>query len=168
MSWVLTLPLPTARSKLCCKLPFSAFTMPLYLVFRTWQMESQEFGPWVQNFGFTKNKEVSAFFMTSPQLKGHSNRSLRMVHQPIDHDGVRTPRTVLTPSPQWGGPSEFFDVDENLNFMVVNSPPSWRVLGRSDLRTTYSPFCTSLDLGTCKTHPNQIHKGITNSICQVS
>jgi hypothetical protein len=36
----------------CNKPPFSAFTMLLYLVFRagswTWQMESQEFGPWVQ------------------------------------------------------------------------------------------------------------------------
>jgi hypothetical protein len=34
MSLVLTLPLPTACLELCNKLPFSTFTMPLYLAFR--------------------------------------------------------------------------------------------------------------------------------------
>jgi hypothetical protein len=42
--------------KLCNKPPFSALTMPLYMVFSTggptWHMESHEFGPWVQNSGF--------------------------------------------------------------------------------------------------------------------
>jgi hypothetical protein len=43
--------------ELCNKPPFSAFTRPLSLAFRgsgqTWHMESQEFGPRVQNFDFT-------------------------------------------------------------------------------------------------------------------
>jgi hypothetical protein len=40
-----------------CNQCFFAFTMPFYLVFRdwwqTWHMESQEFGPRVQNSGFS-------------------------------------------------------------------------------------------------------------------
>jgi hypothetical protein len=34
MGWLLTLPLSTASPELCDKPSFSAFTMPLYLVFR--------------------------------------------------------------------------------------------------------------------------------------
>jgi hypothetical protein len=40
-----------------CNKPFFVFTMPLYLAFRSrWpdlEMESQEFGPWVQNSSFS-------------------------------------------------------------------------------------------------------------------
>jgi hypothetical protein len=46
----------TACPELWNKLPFSAFTMLLYLAFRgsgrTWHMESQEFGPCFQNSSF--------------------------------------------------------------------------------------------------------------------
>jgi hypothetical protein len=55
MDWVLTLCLPTGCLESCNK-PFSAFTIPLYWCLgadgQTWQVESQEFGPWVQNSGF--------------------------------------------------------------------------------------------------------------------
>jgi hypothetical protein len=56
MSWMFTLPLPRVCPEPCNKPPFSAFTMPLYLVFRGgWPdlaCKSQEFRPWVQNSGF--------------------------------------------------------------------------------------------------------------------
>jgi hypothetical protein len=53
---VLALPLPTACPEPCNKPPFSASPRSLDLVLgaggQTCHMESQEFGPWVQNSTF--------------------------------------------------------------------------------------------------------------------